>query len=100
MAPEGVIERLPEQFRAAYARRKDLWDEAGLDDVLDGLTRMEFMLRFTLSHPGMTTTIVGTSNPAHLADNVAAAKKGPLPADQVSEAKRRLQAAAEAQAAA
>jgi aryl-alcohol dehydrogenase-like predicted oxidoreductase len=100
VAPEGVIERLPEQFRATYAKRRDLWDEAGLDDVLDGLTRMQFMLRFTLSHPGMTTTIVGTANPAHLADNVAAAKQGPLPADQVSEAKRRLQAAANAQAAA
>ena len=28
-------------------------------------------LRFTLSHPGLTTTIVGTSNPAHLAANLA-----------------------------
>jgi aryl-alcohol dehydrogenase-like predicted oxidoreductase len=98
-APE-VIERLPEQFRRTYARRRDLWDEAGLDEVLDGLTRMEFMLRFTLSHPDMTTTIVGTANPKHLADNVAAARRGPLPADQVAEAKRRLSAAAKAQAAA
>jgi aryl-alcohol dehydrogenase-like predicted oxidoreductase len=48
----------------------------------------------------MTTTIVGTANPAHLADNVAAARRGPLPADQVSEAKRRLSAVAQAQAAA
>jgi aryl-alcohol dehydrogenase-like predicted oxidoreductase len=62
--------------------------------------RMEFMLRFTISHPGMTTTIVGTANPQHLADNVAAAKKGPLPADQLAEAKRRLDAAAEVHAAA
>jgi aryl-alcohol dehydrogenase-like predicted oxidoreductase len=45
----------------------------------------------------MTTTIVGTANPAHLADNVAAARKGPLPADQLAEAKRRLDAAAKAQ---
>jgi len=100
VAPTEVIERLPEQFRATYVRRRDLWDEAGLDEVLDGLTRMQFMLRFTLSHPDMTTTIVGTANPAHLADNVAAAKQGPLPADQLSEAKRRLSAVAEAQAAA
>ena len=41
-------------FRQAYAKRRDLWDEAGLDDVLDGMSRMEFMLRFTLSHPDMT----------------------------------------------
>jgi aryl-alcohol dehydrogenase-like predicted oxidoreductase len=100
VAGPEVIELLPEQFRQTYARRRDLWDEAGLDDVLDGLSRMEFMLRFTLSHPEMTTTIVGTANPQHLADNVAAARKGPLPSDQYSEAKQRLDVAAKAQAAA
>jgi aryl-alcohol dehydrogenase-like predicted oxidoreductase len=89
-----TLERLPERFRQTYIKRRDLWDEAGLDEVLDGLGRMEFMLRFTLIHPDMTTTIVGTANPKHLADNVAAARKGPLPADQYAEAKRRLTAAA------
>ena len=70
---------------------KDRWEEAKLDELLqDGMTRMEFMLRFTLSHPGLTTTIVGTSNPDHLARNVEAAMKGPLPAELVMEAKRRL----------
>ena len=93
-----TLERLPERFRQVYARRRDLWDEAKLDQVAEGMPRMEFMLRFTISHPGMTTTIVGTANPQHLADNVAAAKKGPLPADQVAEAKRRLDAAAQAHA--
>ena len=49
----------------------------------------------------MTTTIVGFAlDPQHLADNVAAARKGPLPADQYTEAKRRLSAAVEAQPAA
>jgi aryl-alcohol dehydrogenase-like predicted oxidoreductase len=38
----------------------------------------------------MHTTIVGTANPAHLADNVEAARKGPLPADLYDEARRRL----------
>ena len=89
-----------ERFRQTYTKRRDLWDEAKLDDVLDGMPRMEFMLRYTLSHPQMTTTIVGTANPTHLADNVAAAKKGPLPADQYAEAKRRLDAAVTAQASA
>jgi aryl-alcohol dehydrogenase-like predicted oxidoreductase len=51
---------------------------------------MEFMLRFTISHPDLHTTIVGTSNPAHLADNLAAAAKGPLPDDLYREAKRVL----------
>ncbi len=98
VAATEVLERLPEQFRQTYAQRRDLWDEAGLDEVLDGMSRMEFMLRFTLSHPDMTTTIVGTANPQHLADNVAAAKKGPLPADQYEDAKRRLDRAAKARA--
>jgi aryl-alcohol dehydrogenase-like predicted oxidoreductase len=98
VAATDVMERLPEQFRQTYAKRRDLWDEAGLDEVLDGMPRMEFMLRFTISHPDMTTTIVGTANPQHLADNVAAAKKGPLPADQYKEAKRRLDAAVQARA--
>ena len=88
-APE-TLNRLPERFRQTYAKRRDLWDVAELDAVLDGMPRMEFMLRFTLSHPDMTTTIVGTANLRHLADNLAAAKKGPLPADQYAEAKRRL----------
>ena len=66
------------------------WQEAGLDDLLGEMTRMEFILRFTISHPDMATTIVGTVNPDHLRANVAAAAKGPLPADIYAEARRRL----------
>ena len=69
------------------------WDEAHLDDLLNGMTRMEFMLRFTLSDANLDTTIVGTKNPDHLQENVDAAAKGPLPANVVEEAKRRLAAA-------
>jgi aryl-alcohol dehydrogenase-like predicted oxidoreductase len=71
----------------------DLWQKAGLDDLLDGMSRMEFVFRFTLSHPDLDTTIVGTINPRHLQDNLAALAKGPLPADVYAEAKRRLDAA-------
>jgi aryl-alcohol dehydrogenase-like predicted oxidoreductase len=55
-----------------------------------GMSNMEFVLRFTLSHPGLSTTIVGTSDPVHLASNIAVAEKGPLPADLYEEAKKRL----------
>src|ERR1700691_1438842 len=68
------------------------WEAAGMDDLLDeaGIDRMEFILRFTLSHPGLSTTIVGTATPPHLASNIALAERGPLPADLYEEAKKRL----------
>jgi aryl-alcohol dehydrogenase-like predicted oxidoreductase len=36
------------------------------------------LLRYTMSHPGVNTVIVGTSDPAHLRANLAAAALGPL----------------------
>jgi hypothetical protein len=68
------------------------WQTSGIEDLLAsaGMSTMEFVLRFTLSHPGLSTTIVGTANPAHLATNIAIAEKGPLPVDLYEEAKKRL----------
>jgi aryl-alcohol dehydrogenase-like predicted oxidoreductase len=68
------------------------WETSGVTELLTeaGLSNMEFILRFTLSHPDLSTTIVGTSNPGHLAGNIAMAEKGPLPADLYEEAKKRL----------
>jgi aryl-alcohol dehydrogenase-like predicted oxidoreductase len=68
------------------------WDQAHLDDLLDGMSRIEFMLRFAIASPDLDTTIVGTKNVDHLRGNVAAALKGPLRPDVVAEAKRRLNA--------
>ena len=45
---------------------------------------------FRRLEPALDTAIVGTKNVAHLRDNVAAARKGPLPEDSVAEVKRRL----------
>ena len=72
---------------------RDYWETAKLDDLLDGMSRTAFMLRFTLSHPDVDTTIVGTGSIAHLRDNVAVAADGPLPNDLLNEAKNRLTAA-------
>jgi aryl-alcohol dehydrogenase-like predicted oxidoreductase len=72
---------------------RDIWNQTRLDELLDGMTRTAFMLRFTLSHPDLDTTIVGTSSVEHLRDNLAAAAKGPLPDDVLNEAKNRLDAA-------
>ena len=46
------------------------WRQARLDDLLDGMTPMEFILRFTFTNPDLDTTIVGTINPAHLQTNL------------------------------
>ncbi len=70
------------------------WESAGLDDLLASMTRLEFVLRFTLSHPDLSSTIVGTSSVDHLRSNLAIAAKGPLPADLYEEARQRLVPAA------
>ena len=73
---------------------QDRWEEAKLDELLEhGMNRHEFILRFTLSHPGVSSAIVGTGKLEHLRANVAAASRGPLPEDVYAEAKRRLDAA-------
>jgi aryl-alcohol dehydrogenase-like predicted oxidoreductase len=66
------------------------WGKARLDELLNGMSRIEFMVRFAISEPALDTTIIGTKNLDHLRDNFASALKGPLPADLVAEAKRRL----------
>lgn len=91
----GVARGAPADWNRFYymvpsETMKDRWEVAKLDEMLDGMTRMEFMLRFTLSHPGLSTTIVGTKNPDHLRANIEAAIKGPLPAELLADARRRL----------
>ena len=82
-------------WRHFVAQKRDVWEGARLDELLDGMTRMEFLLRFVLAHPDLDTTIVGTKNPKHLADNVGFAEKGPLPIALRDEARRRIQALTE-----
>jgi aryl-alcohol dehydrogenase-like predicted oxidoreductase len=73
---------------------QDRWEAAKLDKLLDdGMNRHEFILRFTLSHPGVSSAIVGTSKLEHLRSNVEAVSHGPLPQDLYAEARRRLAAA-------
>jgi aryl-alcohol dehydrogenase-like predicted oxidoreductase len=90
---ESVIDDYPDFLQPAFRARRRLWRETEVADLLDGMTPMELMLRFTLSNPDMTTTIVGTANPEHLAANVAVAAKGPLPTDLYDAARARFGAA-------
>lgn len=86
---EWAVRRLPE---VEPERPRTLWERANLDELLDGTPRMEWVLRYTFSHPDLDTTIVGTANASHLLANVAALQKGPLPPDVLAEAARRLDA--------
>jgi hypothetical protein len=54
---------------------------------------MEFIVRFTCTHPALHTHIVRTvKKPVHLQQHVHVLLQGPLPADVYAEAKRRLDA--------
>jgi aryl-alcohol dehydrogenase-like predicted oxidoreductase len=66
------------------------WEASGIDDLLADMSRLEFVLRFTLSHPDLSSTIVGTSSLVHLRSNLAIAEKGPLPADLYEQARSLL----------
>jgi len=76
------------------AERWETFAQANLDDLLEHAeSRTAFVLRFTLTHPHIHTIIVGTLRPEHLAENIEAVARGPLPPDVYAEAKRRLDAA-------
>ena len=68
------------------------WEAAALQELLGPMSRHEFVLRFTLSHPDLSSTIVGTSRIEHLQANLEIAARGPLPPELYAEAKRRLPA--------
>ena len=78
------------QGHNAREERSFKWEEAQLDELLDGINRYEFVLRLTLGHSACHTTIVGTADLKHLQANVATAKDGPLPSDVYEHAKECL----------
>ena len=59
------------------------------------MTRIEFLLRLTISNPDVHTAIIGTSNTQHLKANIAAATAGPLENDLYTEISDRLSKALE-----
>lgn len=91
----GAAKGAPTQGKQA-GLQWERWSRAHLDDLLEGMTPMEFILRFTFTNPDLDTTIVGTINPAHLQANLDILQQGPLPPDLYAEAKRRLAAAGSA----
>ena len=53
-----------------------------------GMTLPEMALRFILSHPGVSTTIVGMRTPEHVRQNVAVSDAGPLDSSLLAELKK------------
>jgi aryl-alcohol dehydrogenase-like predicted oxidoreductase len=73
----------------------DIWTRAKLDELLPaGMSRAEFILRYTLSHPHCHTCIVGTCNRSHLDENLSAAARGPLPKEVCDRVASRVAAVA------
>ncbi len=92
----GVARGAPEEAGLGNKDRWATWQKAKLDELLSpGETRTGFLLRFTLSHPDMATTIVGTLIPEHLDEHLRYAAAGKLAADVYAEAKKRLTEAGE-----
>src|SRR5271154_7031242 len=70
----GVARGAPADWQRRYymlpgGTMRERWEKARLDDLLGGMSRLEFTLRFTLSNPDLDTTIVGTKDAGHLHDN-------------------------------
>ncbi len=53
-------------------------------------TKNDFFIRFALSHPGITSSVVGTRSLKHFTSNIKAMQKGPLSPEIYEEAKERL----------
>jgi aryl-alcohol dehydrogenase-like predicted oxidoreductase len=85
----GVVARgALKSYSPIYAER---YEVARLGELCEkDETKTGFFIRFVLSHPALASAVIGTRSISHLAENIKAAEKGPLPADVYAEAKRRL----------
>jgi aryl-alcohol dehydrogenase-like predicted oxidoreductase len=73
----------PENLRATLERVEQL--KAILPK---SMTLPEMAIRFIVSHPDVSTTIVGMRNPEHVRQNLALSDAGPLPADLIQELRK------------
>jgi aryl-alcohol dehydrogenase-like predicted oxidoreductase len=98
---ENVIQRAYDDHNTGFVARGILkyyfpryaeqLEASKLSELFEaGESRQDFFIRYALSHPALGASIIGTKNIEHLADNIAAANKGPLSPEVYAEAKRRL----------
>jgi aryl-alcohol dehydrogenase-like predicted oxidoreductase len=89
----GVAKGGPRPDRPRQRNFWDVWEQAKLGQLLEeGQSPVEFVLRYTLGGPGVSTIIVGTASVDHLQGNLAQVVKGPLPSQIYEEASKRLDA--------
>jgi aryl-alcohol dehydrogenase-like predicted oxidoreductase len=83
----------PTDWRARYFNAENLANTMDRVDRLkqilpSGMSLPEMALRFVLSHPAVSTTVVGMRRSSHVRENTTLSDKGPLPADLLRELKR------------
>jgi len=80
----GVIKSYLPVYHARFeaSRISELFEE--------GETRNDFLIRYALSHPAVSSLIIGTENVEHLVEDIKAVRKGKLSDEIYAEAKRRL----------
>jgi aryl-alcohol dehydrogenase-like predicted oxidoreductase len=82
-----------DDWRSGYFNPKNLANTMDRVDRLKeilpkGMSLAEMALRFTLSHPAVSTTIVGMRKSEHVRENCSLSDKGPLSAELLSELKK------------
>ena len=83
----GAIKRYKEGYDLS-------WEKAGLEELFEqGESKADFLVRYSISHKGIASSVIGTASPEHLLMNIKAAEKGPLSAEVYAEAQRRLEGA-------
>jgi aryl-alcohol dehydrogenase-like predicted oxidoreductase len=83
----------PGDWRARYFGPKNLGATVDRVEKLrailrNGITLPQFALRFILSNPVVSTTIIGMRKPDHVRENLALSDQGPLPAELLREARK------------
>ncbi|MFA9478432.1 aldo/keto reductase [Phycisphaerales bacterium AB-hyl4] len=78
----GMYSQYAETYTQRLAAMKITPDDVGFPGHAE-LEWPEVALRFTLSHPGVHTAIVGTTSVINARANLSAVRKGPLPDDVV-----------------
>lgn len=79
---QGIYAKYSEPYRQRLRRMGVLPDDAGVEGD-DDSAWTEMALRFTLSVPGVSTAIVGTTDPDHAQENIRLAELGPLSAEHL-----------------